>query len=307
MFEVVVGTVGGLIAALIGALVALRTHKPSLAKLELVDVTLTRDLEIDSSKTGGELAVSVRSDLTNTIDVKLRNPGAQPIFVKRAHLEIVDIQRLPNLSPPHWANQRDPITATAIVSEVYGIQLPVPSANGKLVVSHDISQVVPPTDIDRFQIRLDLAPFDNWNSDESPFVNEIILYRILLRLLYNTDEDVVSRPLILCFPEIPCFLDSQQIRSKLQEFQDKVVWYRRLGWLAKFNHAPSPRVFSPEFWRPEEAVQRYFDSEETRLRGLIAMLALDGIRDPALDRAAQQAQSALRDLPALRHEFTEEP
>ena len=158
MVQAIVGVLGTLIAALIGAAVALRTRGPRFVKPELVDVSFTRSIDVDPA--ADSVAVSLRSDPKGQIpvlDVKLRNPGEQPIFVIRALLEIIDAQVLPAVAPP--VAPKHEITATEIVSYTYDIELPVPGSAKDLRVTHDLSQVIPPTDVDRFQIRLGVADY----------------------------------------------------------------------------------------------------------------------------------------------------
>jgi hypothetical protein len=96
MLEALVGFVGTIVAALIGGFVALRSRGPRFVKPELVDVSFTSGLAHEGNGTA-PVPVSMRDDTDGTVilDVKLRNPGAQPIFVVRAVLEIVEAHTVP--------------------------------------------------------------------------------------------------------------------------------------------------------------------------------------------------------------------
>lgn len=116
MLEAILGVLGTVAAAIIGGVVALRTRGPRFEKPELVDVAFSRTTGQETPATG-DVAVSRLTDRLNqcVLDVKLRNPGEQPIFVVRATLEITDTRTLPEWpvpDPGHYG------TATEVVSAV---------------------------------------------------------------------------------------------------------------------------------------------------------------------------------------------
>lgn len=72
MLTTLVGLIGGIGAALIGAWAVLRARQPQKSRVELVDVSLPPP----------DPAKDVLDDLP-VLDVKVRNTGAQPAVLKR--------------------------------------------------------------------------------------------------------------------------------------------------------------------------------------------------------------------------------
>jgi hypothetical protein len=91
-----VDVIVGLAAAAIGAWVVLRARTPAEARLELVDLTFARDTPVDPAqedpdvvrlRTEPATGFLARPHRVPVLDIKLRNPGGQPAFVKRALLD----------------------------------------------------------------------------------------------------------------------------------------------------------------------------------------------------------------------------
>lgn len=299
------GVAGGLLAAVVGAWAALRARGPHLGSLELVDLSFTRDFAIDPG-TVDESAVGLTSYPVRgftvphdapALDVKLRNLGGQPAFVKRVVFETTEAVALRHPPVPQ-ARRWTPITATAIPTSAYDVELPFPDEDGGFTVAHDISQVVPPVDIDRFLVRLALRRGRKAGA---------ALFRLRVRLIYNAeDQQVVSEPLIFALPNTSPHMPSVDwMRRSLHQFVHEVRDYREARLMLRLRRAPLGRrgPYTPEFWEPEEAIRRYLDREKNVLRGFLSITSLDGLCDTALDEPIRQARTLLEELPGLRAEL----
>lgn len=303
MLEVVLSATVGVTAAAIGAWAVLRARRPPAARLELVDVSaadaqhdISRDSSIDQEipeivKLSG---VGVGGFVTPALDIKLRNPGGQAAFVKRIELAVSEAVVLPVTRFPEGPTIH--ITASAIPSWNYDVELPVPTSSGPFKVAYDVSQVVPAWGVDRFRVRL-----------YAHRKGRAILYRIRVRLLYNKGgRSVVSQPLTVALPSAPEIESPQEIHERLLEFQRDAERNSGSGrhWLSRL-HPDLRASIEANLNHPEQAITRYLDEEETTLRMLVEIAMLPGTRDPGLTDAVEKAKLTLSHLPRIREELLE--
>ncbi|NIJ14291.1 hypothetical protein FHU38_004635 [Saccharomonospora amisosensis] len=300
MLEAILGVAGTIVAAVIGGFVVIRTRGPRFVKPELVDVAFAPSSVADTAATD---EVEVRGETPGhgycVLDVKLRNPGEQPVFVVRAALEILNARVVPRWKVPDIAHY---ITATEMVSANYDVRLPIPGRQFNPSVRHDLSQVVPPTGVDRFQIRLGLAGYEKRYREAGVHFN--VLYRLVLRLSYGGGHaDLVSRPIVVGVPLPPHVASAEEVRARLTRYAEQIAEFNRLPYLQKLDRVPTKWGDNYQAWAPRESLAMYFEREEYRLRSLIEFGQLPGVRDPALEHALETASTLLQELPRLRAEF----
>jgi hypothetical protein len=173
-----------------------------------------------------------------------------------------------------------------------------------MLATHDLSQVIPPAEVDRFHIRLGLDPRGSRQAQDSAGISFDIVYRLVLRLVYGSDgREMVSRPLVVGVPQPPHLPDANEIRHQLREFTDAAEDFSRLSYWQRFNRAPTRWGGNYARWEPRKAVAQYLNLEETRMRKLLDVLEMEGVRDPALDRTEEAARELLGELPGIRQEF----
>lgn len=300
MLEAILGVAGTIVAAVIGGFVVIRTRGPRFVKPELVDVAFAPAARVDTAATDDvDVAASTPDHGYCVLDVKLRNPGEQPVFVVRAALEILDALVIPRWQVPDIASY---ITATEIVSATYDVRLPIPGGKFNPSVRHDLSQVVAPTGVDRFQIRLGLAGYEKRYREAG--VHFDVLYRLVLRLSYGEGHaDLVSRPILVGVPRPPHLASAEEVRARLARYAEQIAEFNRLPYLQKLDRAPTKWGDNYHAWAPRESLATYFEREEHRLRSLIEFGQLPGARDPALEHELERASALLQELPRLHAEF----
>ncbi|MGP4085568.1 hypothetical protein [Streptomyces sp. KR55] len=187
----IVGVVGGILAALIGAWAVLRARHPPKAQLELVDVSVVSNQRTGSRYSDWRGGLHEEHIYVVVLDVKVRNTGGQVVVLKRFHVHIEQAEA--------WGLARGRLCSALQPSGTYSIMLPDPD-----LVAHEasftkpsrkkeISHAVPPGDADRFEIRLMMS------------IPKRQQYRYQVRLVldYNADDCVSSDSLAFACPARP--------------------------------------------------------------------------------------------------------
>ncbi len=319
MLTTLLGLIGGVVAALIGAWAALRARRPQKSRVELVDVSLPPP----------DPAKDVRDDLP-VLDVKVRNTGGQPAVVKRVVVHTHWAARLNSI----WLTPYKPgfpryIGARLDVSETYDVTLPAPeeATDGRITI--DLSQVIAPGEADRFLVRL--------GRDS---IHDTVAYLLHLELVYDADDrKVTSLPLAVAFPQRVLIESVEQIRSDIHSFQGEINEMRQAidremaargrpitdwitapprhrdelpGGLLSVDGDGDPLssgfrdciyVVNENFWDPQRAIEHHLHTIEKRYRELVEVITPATVVHEVLRAALPSVHATLAQLPALHAEF----
>ncbi|WP_147425235.1 hypothetical protein [Bailinhaonella thermotolerans] len=291
MLPEILGVAGGLAAAGVGAWAALRARDRSESELELVDVGLFRDDE------------EAWPPSPPTLDVKLRNLGGQPAFLKRLDLEIADAASPRNPFLP-WCGFGG-IRGGVPASETYEALLPPVAEAAGTTVAVPLSQVIRGGDVDRFQVRLETRA--------SP---GRIFYRLRPRLVYDGRDRALAGPWLAVYWHTsmsgrPTVETPADVQAELEEFAGRVREERSSlahKWpYARDEDVPEFGYFrAPEFWYPEEAMRRYVEQHRKALGRIIEVLAPAEVRLAPLDDLLRQARETLDGLDGLALPYLED-
>jgi hypothetical protein len=120
--------------------------------------------------------IQATGELSPTFDIKVRNTGESIAFLKRVDIEVIK----------KWYMGPDKVTPLCVygdVSQEYLVKLPL-NADVPYTVSHTISQVVEPNQVDRFTITI----ANNCTMD-------VLLMK--LHIIYDEDDKVVTTRQVL--------------------------------------------------------------------------------------------------------------
>ncbi|MDQ0933352.1 hypothetical protein [Streptomyces turgidiscabies] len=321
MQEAIIGGLGTIIGALIGAWAAAKARTPSKAKVNFVDATLS----VPDNLEPAERAI-LRGDLPEIIlDIKLLNSGGQPAYVHALELTISDVTYDEDMLelPQSWFPQglRLRLTSRQEPTAFYEVDpyargLGHPGQSRDVVVSKPLSQEVKPGALERVFL---LVPQPS-HGRRAP-----VSFEARVKITYNATRtvefDKVLRAPLLRHPrwkivdEIRSHLQSQLAwceeswSPREQEFltedleqlfpseQERLRRRRELGLepgsrrLLKWAGLPT---------EPRKAVRGYLDSYEQRLRDLADVYSKT---DNASSEEAVRLQEAIAVIPRLRGEL----
>jgi len=315
--EVLVGLIGGVGAALIGAWAALRARRPRESRVELVDLSLPPP----------DPAKEVQDDLP-VLDFKVRNTGGQPAVLKRVVVHTHRAARLDSMwLMPYKPGFPRSFGARLEVSETYDVTLPAPEEATGTRVTIDLSQVVKPGEADRFLVRLGQRS-----------IHDTAAYLLHFELVYNADDRKVTSPPLAVAPQRVLIESVKQIRRDIHSFLGEVNKVRQAidremaargrptpdwitapprhrdelpGGLLSVDGDGDPLssgfncvyVVNENFWDPQRAIERHLHTIEKRYQELVEVITPATVMHKVLRAALQRVHATLAKLPALYAEF----
>ncbi|WP_367325690.1 tetratricopeptide repeat protein [Streptomyces sp. HUAS ZL42] len=320
MLATVLGLIGGIAAAIIGAWAALRARRLPKSRVELVDVTIAPS---SGSASGPR-------DMSPVLDVKVRNTGGQSAVLKRL---VVRVHRAVRCGSMFSSMRLTPYRAVWMgaalpVSATYDAAIPPPEDAGDFRAVIDLSQVVAQGEADRFEVRLGMKPtFDTY------------VYGLDLEIIYDGDDRMMSSPMVaVAFPQHDFVYSADEIRTVINHFLDdtrkvrdaidREMTERGLPVPEWESAPPRCRADLPDglvsvdgiadvhasgaqgiyevteaFWDPGRAITGHLQSFERVYRELVDITVGAAVADDVLTASLPQAEATLAQLPALYSEF----
>ncbi|MFG2123892.1 tetratricopeptide repeat protein [Streptomyces sp. NPDC048710] len=323
MLATVLGLIGGIAAAIIGAWAALRARRLPKSQVELVDVTIVRP-------SGSAPGSSGPRDASPVLDVKVRNTGGQSAVLKRL---VVRVHRAVRCGSMFADMRLTPFRALWVgavlpVSATYDVAIPPPEDAGGSRFVIDLSQVVAQGEADRFEVRLGMEPtFDTY------------VYALDLEIVYDGDDRLMTSPRVaVAFPQHGFVYSADEIRTVISGFLDDMGKVRdaidiemteRGLPVPDWESAPPRRrsdlpdglvsvdgngdLFSSggggvyevteAFWDPGRAIAGHLQSFERMYREAVEITVGAATADDVLTASLPRAEAVLAQLPALYAEF----
>jgi hypothetical protein len=148
-------------------------------------------IESKATRTSAELALVdvltvYTDDRESKVEFKVRNNSDEVVFLKKADFTLVNRWDLPNPGRMPYAER---------VSWTYDVDL----ANEHTSVN--LSQVVEPNKVDRFDFRIG-STIPDYNLDKYNFLG-LFIYLIEINLIYNEDDRILKSPKVLLHIDPP--------------------------------------------------------------------------------------------------------
>ncbi|MEO3853076.1 hypothetical protein ABGB09_36595 [Streptomyces sp. B8F3] len=304
MQEAVIGGLGTIVGALIGAWAVAKARTPTKAHVALVDVSLILPEMLQPSE---------RASLSGptpelVIDVKLLNNGGHTAYVHALSLELSEIIYNTGTEMPRiWDPEEDTLNRMnlQVWSARYGVYVHteqvLQGVPRKAKVAIPLSQELKSGSVDR--VCLDWSP-PAVNAENWPHVQA---FKARVSVTYNATQvakfdETLQSPVM----HHPLRSTLSDLRSTLEGLlaQCQEEWTPRELQILSSRQFPSdtPRLLK---WRgydmdPLEAIRRCLDAHEQRLRELIdAYVAAGGTYPEQLE----QLQEEISALPILRREL----
>jgi len=296
-------------------------HLPEGSRLELCDVESIAE-EVDGQ--GGCSAV---------LDLKFRNPGSEPAYIRRA---TITVARAATLAPQRmlWFRPYELSISFGYVgpSHTYNVKLPFPEQADGSQHTVSLSQGIAAGEFDRFFLRFTIPGM----SDPARFA-----YLLQLDIQYDADHSLSTAPIAIVIGPDKNLATIEDIRCDLHEFHDAVREVRHAidremtardlpapDWR---HHPPASRADLPAnllsvdgneasrfgiplagaytvneaFWDPEKSLAKHLDDIHAYYTNIVELItgAAPARRHKSLARTLTQAQTVLAQLPGLGDEF----
>nr|WP_159059503.1 hypothetical protein [Streptomyces antibioticus] len=321
MQEAIIGGLGTVIGALIGAWAAARARVPSRANVKFVDAALSAPDSLEPA----ERAILREPFPQLVLDIKLLNSGGQPAYVHDLELTISDVRYSEDTleMPKPWYPREFRIHRTSLqeptaVYEVdpYAQGLGRSEQPGDVVVSKPLSQEVKPGALERVFL---VVPQPS-GGRRSP-----VSFEARVKITYNATRTIefgkVLRAPLLRHPR---WKTVDEVRRHLQH---QLVWSQESWSPEEYEHltedlenllpseqerlrlrmelglepgSPRPLEWAGLPTEPRGAVRGYLDSYEQRLRDLADVYSKT---DNASSEEAARLHEAISVIPRLRGEL----
>ncbi|MGP3975928.1 hypothetical protein ACTWQF_18375 [Streptomyces sp. 8N114] len=319
MQEAIIGGLGTVIGALIGAWAAVRARTPPRANVKFVDATLS----VPDNLEPAERAILPEPLPQIVLDIKLLNSGGQPAFVHALELTISDVTYNEDTleMPKPWSPFRTIRTSLQEPTAVYEVDpyaqgLGRSEQSGDVVVSKPLSQEVKPGALERvflvvpqpslgrhapvsFEARVKIT----YNATRTIEFGKMLRAPLLRHPRWKT-VDEVRRHLQhqLVWSEESWSPEAYEhftgvLEGSLPGEQERLCLRRELGLepgsrrLLEWAGLPT---------EPRKAVRRYLDSYEQRLRDLADVYSKTD--NPSTEEAARLHETIAM-IPRLRGEL----
>ncbi|WP_145886121.1 tetratricopeptide repeat protein [Streptomyces sp. BK340] len=324
MLATVLGLIGGIAAAIIGAWAALRARRLPKSQVELVDVAIAPPSGSVSDSSLGP------RDMSPVLDVKVRNTGGQSAVLKRL---VVRVDRAVRCGSMFASMRLTPYRALWVgavlpVSATYDAAIPPPEDADGFRAVIGLSQVVAQGEADRFEIRLGMDPtFDTY------------VYGLDLEFVYDgNDRSMTSPSVAVAFPQRGFVYSADEIRAVIRGFLEDTAKVRdaidtemtaRGLPVPDWESAPPRRrsdlpdglvsvdgnsdLFSSggggvyevteAFWDPQRAIADHLQSFQRMYREAVEITSGAALADDVLTASLPSAEAVLAQLPALYAEF----
>ncbi|ONK13132.1 hypothetical protein [Streptomyces sp. MP131-18] len=300
MQEAVIGGLGTIIGALIGAWAATKARTPTKAHVMLVDVALVEPRNLEPAE-----RASLGQPLPELIiDVKLLNNGGQPAYVHALKLELSEIIYHTGTEMPRLRDPSEDILSRANLTEWsarYGAYVRAEQLIRQLpkevLVPIPLSQELKPSSVDR--VCLDWSPSlstSQWPAVASFKARVTVVYNATRVAAFN---ETLQSP-VLFYPRRAAI---NYLRSEL----GKLLAQCQEAWTLQELEALRSRGLSSESprllkWRgremePLEAVRSCLDAHERHLRELVDVYATAGGNE---SDQAPQIEEEIAAIPDLR-------
>ncbi|MCI3220876.1 hypothetical protein [Streptomyces sp. NP-1717] len=304
MQEAVIGGLGTIVGALIGAWAVSKARTPTKAHVDLVDASLILPEMLQPAE---------RASLSGptpelVIDVKLLNSGGQTAYVHALSLELSEIIYNAGTEMPRiWDPEEDVLNRMNLQewSARYGVyshaELVLQGLPRKGKVAIPLSQELKSGSVDR--VCLDWSPptvnAENWPRVQAFKARVSVTYNATQVAKFNKtlESPVLNHPLRATFSHLLSTLESllAQCHEEWTPHELQILSSRQLP-------SDTPRLLK---WRgyemdPLEAIRRCLDAHEQRLRELIDSYVAAGGSYP---EQLEQLQEEISELPRLRRQL----